>query len=409
MGSVSLCILASSSSEGFERVYAVKRMHPQLLDDIGFRDMFIREARLAGAIRHGNVVGVLDVQEDQAGPFLVMEYIEGLSLSAIIEDVRETMPLQVAMRILRDACRGLAAAHAAVDHHGVPLGIIHRDVSPGNVLVGFDGSARLADFGVAKAAQVSKKTAAGIFKGKLGYGAPEMLLFNDIDARADLFSFGVVAFETLSGTRLYAGEHGPRRLLHDPPPDLLDYRDVPDDLSNLIFRLLAKSPDDRPERASEVTELFDELLADQVARDGPLTIEAFMNERFARERKERARALSEGVQTVRSRLIEPAVEGPTLPREKRRPPLAFFALAAALVGAVAVGVLASRATDEPTVTPPMIATPAPTLEVASEVAVTQDEADAAVDAQEDAGPARRNRSKMHPSRTRVGGHETVPF
>ncbi|HMJ16304.1 MAG TPA: serine/threonine-protein kinase, partial [Polyangiaceae bacterium] len=193
-GGMATVDLAIRREGTFVRLHAIKRLHPHLLEDADVRAMFIEEARLAGLLRHPNVVSVVDVGEDAAGPFLVMDYVEGVSVATLIEHAIETsqpVPLDVALRIAMDVARGLHAAHELTAPDGRPLSLVHRDVSPQNVLVGFDGVARVSDFGIAKALGRSARTSTGILKGKLGYMAPEQLQFRGQDRRTDLFAFGV--------------------------------------------------------------------------------------------------------------------------------------------------------------------------------------------------------------------------
>lgn len=412
MGSVSVCVL--SGEEGFERVYAMKRIHPRLAMDEDFLDMFLREARIAGAIRHVNVVGVLDVQRDEEGPFLIMEFVEGMSLSTVLRSLRADVPLQVTLRILRDVWAGLAAAHSACDSEGRPLGIIHRDVSPGNVLIGFDGVSRLTDFGIAKAASASTHTAAGIFKGKVGYAAPEMLLFQTVDFRADFFAFGVVMFEAITGLRLYGGEGGPSRLLNDPPPDLLDHVDVPDAIANLLFRLLAKSPSDRPSDASEVLRLLDDAIADMAAVEGRLGVGEYLRETFADQRQARRDTLEAAFAKAREPAVEeaPASVAPS-PRRRYVVPLGVAALAG-----LAALLYVQRAQPSPSPTTPTDAVdsrPPDTQERGADNAT-----ETTMDAGTDTGPASAEAviepTEMQPSRRRrrqsmrrVGERRVVGF
>ncbi len=266
--------LARLTKGGFERAYAVKRLHPHLLQDQAVRDMFMDEARLAGLVRHPNVVSVLDVLEDHRGPALVMEYIDGISLARVIElgDDGGDLPIVFCLRMALEAARGLHAAHELRDADGRALELVHRDVSPQNILLGRDGIARLTDFGVAKAMNRIAQTSTGILKGKFGYMAPEVLRFEEPDRRADLFALGVVLFESLTRERLYpnsSGLDGARRVLSEPPPDLADYRDdVPISIVALLFRLLAKERDARPATAEEVEHILDDALRELIATEG---------------------------------------------------------------------------------------------------------------------------------------------
>jgi eukaryotic-like serine/threonine-protein kinase len=265
MGQVDLCVRRLGS---FERLYAVKRLHPHLREEQTMRSMFVDEARVAGLVRHANVVSVLDVGEDAEGPYLVMDYIEGISLSRFVKErarLGSPLPIPVCAQIVAQVARGLHAAHELTSAQGTPLELVHRDVSPQNILVGRDGVVRVTDFGIAKALGRSSHTSTGILKGKLGYMSPEQLSFERVDRRTDLFSLGVVLFELVILRRLYRGEDASevaRRILHDEPPDLAEHRaDVPPVLVELAFELLAKEPEHRPATALEVAERLEELSA----------------------------------------------------------------------------------------------------------------------------------------------------
>jgi serine/threonine-protein kinase len=193
---------------GFARTVALKRLHAQYARDPEFVAMFLDEARLAARIRHPSVVPTLDVVSDGAELFLVMEYVHGESLATLLRLARPHLaPAPVVARIMTDVLHGLHAAHEATDERGAPLGVVHRDVSPQNVLVGVDGVARIVDFGIAKATGAIQSTREGVVKGKIGYMAPERLMFGVADRRADVYSAAVVLWEALTGQRLFAGDH----------------------------------------------------------------------------------------------------------------------------------------------------------------------------------------------------------
>jgi serine/threonine-protein kinase len=194
---------------GFERLVAVKVMHPHLDGEPEFVAMFLDEARLAARIRHPNVVPTIDVQKGEQGLFLVMDYIEGPSLRAIhrlLKREKRAMPVEIAVRVLLDVLSGLHAAHELRDQNGEPLHLVHRDVSPHNVLVGTDGIARLTDFGVARAEARISSTASGQLKGKLPYMAPEQLLGRPVDRRTDVYAAGVVLWELCTGKTLFKAD-----------------------------------------------------------------------------------------------------------------------------------------------------------------------------------------------------------
>jgi hypothetical protein len=195
---------------GFARTVAIKRLHPQYAADPEFVSMFTDEARLAGRLRHPNIVPVTDVIVADGEVLIVMDYVQGETLSRLVRaatDRGERVPPGVAAAILYDVLEGLHAAHESHDERGQPLGIVHRDISPQNIIVGVDGIARVLDFGVAKARGRSQVTRDGQLKGKLSYMAPEQFFGEDVGPGTDLFSSAIVLWETLTGDRLFAGEN----------------------------------------------------------------------------------------------------------------------------------------------------------------------------------------------------------
>ena len=240
---------------GFQRLYAIKRLHPHLAHEREFVEMFLDEARLAARIHHPNVVPILEVGQSHSGYFLVMEYIEGETLARLLgrtSSQNGRIPLRVGGKIVLDTLAGLEAAHKLVDDFGEPLHIVHRDVSPQNVMVGVDGSSRITDFGVARAATRLTTTRAGQLKGKVGYMAPEQARGDDIDLRADVFAVGVILWETLAGRRLFKGKPDAsdaqtlNRLLYEPIPRLRDVQpDVPAVLEEVCHLALERDPDKR--------------------------------------------------------------------------------------------------------------------------------------------------------------------
>jgi len=194
---------------GFHRTVAIKRLHPQYAHDKDFAAMFLDEARLAARVQHPNVVPTIDVVVDGTELLLVMEYVRGVSLSQLTRAARDSgtrLPPRVVVAILAGALYGLHAAHEAHDERGMPLELVHRDVSPQNVLVGADGIARVLDFGIAKAAGRLHQTREGEIKGKLLYMPPEQLAAEKLTRACDIYSAGIVLFEVLTNTRMFAGE-----------------------------------------------------------------------------------------------------------------------------------------------------------------------------------------------------------
>jgi len=226
--------------------------------------MFLDEARLAARIRHMNVVPTLDISDSPGdGYFLVMEYIEGNHLGALLGRAAkkgERLPQPFVCRVLVDTLQGLAAAHRLTDENGNHLKLVHRDVSPHNILIGTDGIARLTDFGVAKADVRMASTRAGQFKGKLSYMAPEQASSNETDQRSDLFSLGIILWESLTGRRLFKGDTNAatlNRLLNDeiiPPSKLWADLECYDEI---VMKALSRDPAERFQTADEFAEALD--------------------------------------------------------------------------------------------------------------------------------------------------------
>jgi serine/threonine-protein kinase len=193
---------------GFSRVVAIKRLFAGVTTDRGFREMLLEEARLVSRIRHPNVVPALDVVEDREDVYIVMEYVHGPSLAQLLTRARssgEEIPIEIAIGVIEAVLFGLHAAHEARGEEGTSLGIVHRDVSPQNILVGADGVARLIDFGIAKAATRIQITDPGMVKGKMGYMAPEQFLYQPVSRHSDVYACSVVLWEALANRRLFEG------------------------------------------------------------------------------------------------------------------------------------------------------------------------------------------------------------
>ncbi len=202
---------------GFSRVVAIKRLHEAYARSSEFVAMMIDEARLMSRIRHPNVTAVLDAVSDDGELWIVMDYLHGVSLAELQRIVigrNECVPASIASRIMLDTLAGLHAAHEATDEHGRPLEIVHRDISPHNIIVATDGAAHVVDFGVAKAAGRVQTTRDGEVKGKLAYMPPEQVSAEPIDRRADVYAAGVVLWELLAGDRLFRSK-GPLGLMHE--------------------------------------------------------------------------------------------------------------------------------------------------------------------------------------------------
>ncbi len=244
-GMATVYLARARGAGGFERDVAVKLVHAHLREAPGFAGDLVEEANLAARIRHPNVVPILDAAEDGTDVCLVMEYVEGTSLIGLLRAAERAgvrAPPPVTLRILVDALHGLHAAHELRDESGAPVGLVHRDFSPQNILVGIDGIARLSDFGIAKASTRLGQTSTGLVKGKIGYMAPEQARGRRLDRRCDVWAGGVVAWELLAGRRLFQGDNDVSvalAIVGGAPPRLGEVEpSVPSELEAVVARAL---------------------------------------------------------------------------------------------------------------------------------------------------------------------------
>ena len=285
-GMATVYVARQIGAGGFERLVVVKRVHPHLLANREFSDMFRDEARVAAMLHHPNVVAVTDVVESDGELFLVMEYIDSVAVSTLLKaavDLEQRLPTSVVARVMVDALSGLHAAHEAIDMRGNRLEIVHRDVSPQNVIVGVDGTSRLIDFGVAKAEHRLTETRSGSVKGKSGYMSPEQARGQPIDRRADLFSAGIVLWEALCGARLFRGEtdfETFHRIVEGPiPPPSSRAPSVTPRLDAVVLKALARDPAARFQTAAEFTEALEGACPHAPPREVAAIVKAYCGER----------------------------------------------------------------------------------------------------------------------------------
>ncbi len=272
---------------GFERLTVLKRVHSHLLKDKDFLDMVRDEAKIASLISHPNVVGVEDVVDSGGELILAQPYIESVSFASLLgaaNQAGERLPPNAVVRIVTDVLAGLHAAHEAKDLRGEPLHVVHRDVSPHNVLVGTDGLSRLIDFGIAKAERRITHTKSGVMKGKLAYMAPEALRATALDRRADVFSTGVMLHEALTGKKVFRAVDEGDLLLAimlqeiDAPsavlPSLSATLDAP------ILKALERRKDDRFATASELREALEQAFQPASPRDIQELVERLCRDRL---------------------------------------------------------------------------------------------------------------------------------
>lgn len=229
--------------EGFQKEIVIKRILPHLARDRTFTDMFLDEARLAANLNHPNIGQIHELGEVDGDYYIAMEFIDGASLDELLA-AGAPIPPDVAARVVGDVLQALDHAHESRDRTGNPLGLVHRDVTPSNVMVSVDGIVKLVDFGVAKAAAKSHKTQTGAVKGKFAYMAPEQVESQDIDRRADIFAIGIVFFELLTGERPFGDDLAAvSRILHEPARDPRDLApQIPEPFARVVNRALQKDP-----------------------------------------------------------------------------------------------------------------------------------------------------------------------
>src|SRR5450432_138299 len=238
--------------EGFERLLAVKRILPNIAEDEEFITMFIDEAKIAVQLQHANIAQIFDLGKVDDAFFIALEYVHGRDLRSIFDRMRsrgEVVPIALACHMIMQVCEGLDYAHNKRDGQGRELHLVHRDISPQNVLIGYEGEVKLIDFGIAKAAGKASKTQAGILKGKFGYMSPEQVRGLPIDRRSDIFAVGIVLYELLTGERLFVGESDFSTLekvrnVEIVPPSSYNKK-IPPELEKLVLKALARDPEDR--------------------------------------------------------------------------------------------------------------------------------------------------------------------
>jgi serine/threonine-protein kinase len=267
---------------GFQKLVAVKRILPQLARDLDFGAMFVDEARMCARLAHPNIVQVFDFGEHEEELYMAMEYVDGTTGARLIRAAAaasEELPLEVSLHVALSILRGLEYAHAAKDDHGRSLHLVHRDVSPGNVLIDRTGAVKLTDFGIARATEFERRTDAGQLKGKLGYMSPEQVVGKELDARSDLFTLGIVLAEMITLRPLFSGGRELDVLLRIRDADIgaIDRNpSVPDDVKGVLLRALAKDKLLRYPNAAAFADAIEEIIRRRRLQVGPAKLAAFV-------------------------------------------------------------------------------------------------------------------------------------
>ena len=314
MGDVFLAV--SRGPGGFHKLVVVKELRSNLSTDTEFLDMFMKEASLSARLHHPNIVQTNEVGQEGNRYFMAMEYLEGQTLNRCIQKIpREDFTTEMQLRILVDVLNGLHYAHELADYDGAPLGIVHRDISPHNVLITYDGTAKILDFGIAKTRDSAQQTATGVLKGKVPYMAPEQLDRNQ-DRRADIFAVGVMAWEAVAGRRLWAEKTDlgiVQALAEGKIPSLRNAKsDVPEAIERIIARALEPNSANRYATAQELAIDLEAYLETLAVRSSPKAIGRMIARTFSQEREQIRGVIDEQLKQAHSTDSQGAVEIPRL-------------------------------------------------------------------------------------------------
>jgi serine/threonine protein kinase len=305
-GMAEVYLALSRGPSGFSKLVVLKLLRAHLAEDDEFLRMFLAEARLAARLNHPNIVQTYEIGVEGGRNCIVMEYLEGCSLAEIDVATRhKPMPLSLSVRIIADTLAGLHHAHERCDVHGQPLSLVHRDVSPHNICVTYDGQVKVLDFGIAKAADDGARTKTGVFKGKLRYTAPERFRGEESDRRSDVFSVGVMLWQVLVKRPLWSGVTDlalMQQLASRVPiqsPRSID-PEVPAALDAICMKAVAMSPDDRFQTAAEMQDALEEFLAAESLGTTNRGLARFMGELFGQKRQQFQRAVDEQLRAAAS-------------------------------------------------------------------------------------------------------------
>ncbi len=322
-GMAEVFLAKSFGIEGFEKIIAIKRILPTMAEDEDFIEMFIDEAKIAGHLSHANIVPIYELGKIGDSHYIAMEFVWGKDLLQIMNRfrrMRKRMPPAMVAFIASRMCEALEYAHSKRDRRGTPLNLIHRDISPQNILVSYEGAVKLIDFGIAKAASRTTKTQAGVLKGKFGYMSPEQVRGLPIDHRSDIFAVGTCMYEMLTSDRLFLGEsdfstlekvrHASVAPLSELVPGL------PAELERVIMQSLSREPADRQQSAGELQEQLLEFLASQRPPFATSKLAQWMKTSFASELETEKARLDSYANVGRPSVLG----GPATDRATARPP-----------------------------------------------------------------------------------------
>ncbi|WP_437781327.1 serine/threonine-protein kinase [Sorangium sp. So ce1097] len=320
-GMADVCLAVAQGPAGFNKLVVLKRVRPELCADAEILAMFLDEARLAARLNHPNVVQTYEAGDDGARFFIAMEYLEGQSLGAIRNRMgHANVPLPLQVRVVCDALAGLHHAHELRDFDGTPIHVIHRDVSPQNIFVTYDGVIKVVDFGIAKAADSLSETRTGMLKGKVSYMSPEQARGERVDRRSDIFSVGVILWEAIAGKRMWKGYNDLAvlgRLALGELPDLREDAsrvDVDPEIERICAKALAPSRDGRYATAVELQEDLERWLGERHRSMTAREVGALVAGQFAEDRARIKQLVEEQLRGVRWSGTHPRVTLGDLPK-----------------------------------------------------------------------------------------------
>src|SRR4051812_16623997 len=327
-GMAELYIARQQAVGGFEKQLVLKLLQGRYADNPRVVEMFLDEARLAAKLNHPSIVHVYDVAEDDGVKFIAMEHIHGETLTDIIRRgvaVGNYLPLEHGVHIVSQAAAGLAYAHGRFDEQGAPLRIVHRDVSPSNILVSYEGQTKIIDFGIARV-QDQIREESGMHPGKASYMSPEQVQGQAVDYRSDIFSLGIILYEITLARRLWRGaaDEVMRRIVSEPaPPPSSIRKDYPAALEVIVMKALAKRPEDRFQSAEEMRHDLEEFLAAGGFRTGARQTALYLRELFP----------------IKAALSDEGVVQPKVPNDSDSAPLpiVFGSEGSPLIGAAGMG------------------------------------------------------------------------
>ena len=286
-GMAEIYLARSTGIEGFQKLLVLKRILPQHAANEDFISMFLNEARLAATLHHPNIAQTYDMGVEDGNYYFTMEYVHGEDMRNVLRSAaraQKRLPLDHSLSIIMGTCAGLHHAHEQVGPDGEPLGLVHRDVSPSNILVTFDGTVKVVDFGIAKATTGRVETRVGTLKGKIAYMSPEQCRGERLDRRSDVFAIGILLYEFTTGTRLFKGENEFAILTQivndDAPAPSTRRADYPPALEAIVMKALRRNREQRYASAQELQLELEEFTREQRLRTSPVSVAGYMKELF---------------------------------------------------------------------------------------------------------------------------------